>query len=63
MLSFKLGWNFPQTNYNPYLNLNFTKDTQIRNILEVGVFSWEVLAKMDIGKLTQIKFIAAKLGG
>jgi hypothetical protein len=31
--------------------------------LEVGVLSWEVLAKMDIGKLTQIKPIMAKLGG
>jgi hypothetical protein len=54
MLFFKLEWNIPQTNYNSYLNLNFTKDIQIWSILEVGVLSWEVLAKMDIGKLTQI---------
>jgi len=63
MLFFELGWNIPQTNYNSYLNLNFIKDTQIWSILEVGVLSWEVLAKMDIGKLTQIKFIMTKLGG
>jgi hypothetical protein len=31
--------------------------------LEVGVLSWEVLEKMVIDKLTQIKFIMAKLGG
>jgi hypothetical protein len=49
---FKIGWNIPQTNYNSYLNLNFTKDTQIQSILEVGVLSCEVLTKMDIGKLT-----------
>jgi len=63
MLFFELGWNIPQINYNSYLNLNFIKDTQIWSILEVGVLSWEVLAKMDIGKLTQIKLIMAKLGG
>lgn len=63
MLFFELGWNIPQINYNSYLNLNFIKDTQIWSILEVGVLSWEVLEKMVIDKLTQIKFIMAKLGG